>query len=438
MKAVILSLLTALMIFPITVFSAPALDPEKHLEEVKQRITNIDSWQLEQQLEKHPKTVLIDVRMPNEILRLGGMIDAPRSYNINRGWLEFRINDLVPDKSTPIVVYCGTNRRSPLAADTLQKMGYTQVFNFADGVLAWRDAGQPMEVPDQYLSSMLFSKPVKVAEGVWSSIGATEPPTYENSGHNNNLSFIITDEGVVVINAGDNYLLARALHEEIKKLTDKPVKYLIWENGQGHASMGSAYWKEQGVHIIAHKDAVAEAKHMSAQMLEWILNRSRDKGVGTRFVLPDQTFEDKIVIDLGGTRIELLHLGPAHSPGDISVWLPQKKVVIAGDMAFHQRMLPVFEYTDTKAWIETWNKFEALGAEMVVPGHGVPTDMATVRKYTIGYLKFMRERIGKLIEDGGLLEDVYSIDQSPWMHLDTYDELHKLNASRMFRMMEFE
>ena len=364
MKAVTLCLLTALTIVPIIGFSAPDLDPEKHLQQVQQRITNIDSWQLEQQLEKHPETVLIDVRMPNEILRLGGKIDAARSYNINRGWLEFRIHDLVPDKSTPIVVYCGINKRSPLAADTLQKMGYSKVYNYADGVLAWRDGGHPMEAPDEYLSSMLFSKPVKVAEGVWSSIGATEPPTYENSGHNNNLSFIITDEGVVVINAGDNYLLARSLHEEIKKLTDKPVKYLVWENGQGHASMGSAYWKEQGVHIIAQKGAADEVKRHSGQMLEWILNRSRDKGLGTRVVMPDETFEDKKVIELGGVRIELLRLGWAHSPGDISVWLPQKKVVIAGDIAFHQRMLPVFESTDTKVWIETWKKFEALGAKV--------------------------------------------------------------------------
>ena len=94
--------------------------------------------------------------------------------------------------------------------------------------------------------------------GVWSAIGATEPPSYENSGHNNNLSFVVTDDGVLVVNAGDNYLLAHALHEEIKTITDQPVKYVVLENGQGHAAMGSAYWKEQGATIIAHADALAE------------------------------------------------------------------------------------------------------------------------------------------------------------------------------------
>jgi len=63
---------------------------------------------------------------------------------------------------------------------------------------------------------MLFRKPMQVAPGVWSAIGATAPPTYENSGHNNNLSFVIGDNSVLVVNAGDNYLLAESLHDEIK------------------------------------------------------------------------------------------------------------------------------------------------------------------------------------------------------------------------------
>ncbi len=408
------------------------------LEQVKQRIHNINTLKLEEQLQKQPQTVMIDVRTASEILLLGGKIDAPRSYNLNRGWLEFRINDLVPDKDTPIVVYCGINQRSPLAADTLMKMGYTQVKNYADGFFVWRDNALPVEALDLALDSMLFSKPIEVAEGVWSAIGATEPGSYENSGHNNNLSFIITKEGVLVVNASDNYLLARSLHEEIKKLTSQPVRYVVLENGQGHAAMGSAYWKEQGAHIIAHKDAVAELKKHGEQILHRVMTRARDKGMGTRLVFPDETFADKKIIEMGGKRIELIHFGPAHSPGDVSVWLPKQKVVIAGDIAFHQRMLPVFEYTDTAAWIETWNKFEALGAEIVVPGHGVPTAMQVVTKYTKGYLMFMREQIAALIEDGSGLEDIGQIDQSAYSHLDTFAELARLNASTIFRAMEFE
>lgn len=418
--------------------ATPLQDGKSRLEAVNPRIHNLTTAELQAQLQERPDTVLIDVRTAGEIHRLGGMIDAPRSYNITRGWLEFRVGDRVPDPDTPIVVYCGINERSPLAADTLMHMGYRNVMNYADGFFAWRNAGLPVEAPDLALGSMLFSKPVKVAEGVWTAVGATEPPSYENSGHNNNLSFIITDAGVVVINASDNYLLARALHEEIKAITGQAVKYVVLENGQGHAAMGSAYWKEQGATIIAHRDALGELEGHGERILERVLRRSRDKGMGTRLVLPDQTFDDRHIIELGGMRIELLHLGPAHSPGDISVWLPEQKLVIAGDIAFHQRMLPVFEYTDTGAWVETWEKFEALGAEIVIPGHGTPTDMATVTRYTRDYLAYMRAQIGLLIEDGGMLEDVYSVDQSDYAHLDTFDELAKLNASRIFRAMEFE
>ena len=94
-----------------------------------------------------------------------------------------------------------------------------------------------------------MTKPVEVIPGVWSAIGATAPPTYENAGHNNNLSFIVTGEGVVVINGGASYGLARALHDEIRAITDQPVKHVFNENGQGHAMLGNSYWVEQGVPI---------------------------------------------------------------------------------------------------------------------------------------------------------------------------------------------
>ncbi len=298
--------------------------------------------------------------------------------------------------------------------------------------------GEALYNSDRAPGSALYDLPQEVVPGVWSAIGATAPGTYANSGHNNNLSFVITGEGVLVVNAGDNYQLAKALHEEIKKITDQPVKYVVLENGQGHAMLGSGYWREQGVPVIAHVDAAHEIETQSFALLEVMQSRAKEKAEGTQVVMPDETFEEKMVIELGGERIELLHLGPTHSPGDIVVWLPQKKLVIAGDMAFHQRMLPLFEETDSAAWIETWDRFEALGAEVVIPGHGGPTDMATVRKYTRDYLVYLREKITEVIDNGGTLQDAYEIDQSPYMHLPTAEFLAKRNAGQVFQSMEFE
>lgn len=293
-------------------------------------------------------------------------------------------------------------------------------------------------IPDKYPESVLYDAPREVIPGVWSAIGATAPPTYENSGHNNNLSFIITDEGVVVVNAGACYKLAEALHEEIRAITEQPVRYVILENGQGHAALGSNYWQKQGVPVIAHVDAAEEIEDGAHALLTRMQGYNRDKAEGTEVVLPDITFEDQYVIELGGVRIEALYLGPGHSPGDIQVWLPGQKLVISGDMAFHQRLLPIFENTDTKGWLETYDRFLALRPETVIPGHGVPTNVDVVTEYTRDYLLFLRAEVQKLLDEGGTLDDAYNIDQSAYSHLDTYDELAARNAGIVFTAMEFE
>lgn len=295
------------------------------------------------------------------------------------------------------------------------------------------------DIADQYPGSMLYSKPVEVIPHIWSAIGATAPPTYENSGHNNNLSFIVTGDGVIVINGGAAYLLAKALHDEIRKITDQPVRLVIDENGQGHAMLGNSYWSEQGVPILAHVDAAHEIETHGHRILEGMKRYNRDKAEGTFVAPPTETFEDKKVIEMGDFRIEVLHLGPAHGPGDIQVWLPEQSLVIAGDMAFHERMLPIFEDTMTADWIETWETgFEPLGATYVIPGHGHPTNMDQVRRYTRDYLVYLRDQIGAHLDAGGDLAEAYYVDQSPYANLDTFEELATKNAGRVYEQMEFE
>jgi glyoxylase-like metal-dependent hydrolase (beta-lactamase superfamily II)/rhodanese-related sulfurtransferase len=419
---------------------APSLtkDAQAVLDKANARVPQIDTAGLMAQLQARPDTVVIDVRTAPELNLLGGRIDAPRFANIARGWLEFQIEYAAPSKGTPIVVYCGVSQRSPLAAQALIEMGYTDVKNYRDGFFNWKRAGLPVQAPDQALDSFLYSLPREVIPGVWSAIGATAPGTYENSGHNNNLSFVITDDGVLVVNAGDNYLLAQSLHDEIRKRTTQPVKYVVLENSQGHAMLGSSYWKEQGVPVIAHRDTAAAMRKSGYESLETMRRRARDKATRTEFVMPDIVYDDHMDLKLGSWKLQILHLGPSHSHGDTMVWLPEKKLVIAGDTAFHVRMLPIFEDIDTAMWLDTWEKFEALGAEIVIPGHGGPTDMATVRKWTRDYLRHLRREVAGVIKKGGGLDDAYRIDQSAYMHLHTADELARSNAGRVFRAMEFE
>ncbi len=382
----------------------------EYLEQVNQRIRNIGTAELEVLIAEEPSLVIIDVRHESEVNARGGMIDGRREIIVPRGWLEFRMANEVPEKDTPIVVYCGINQRSPLAAETLEKMGYTDVRNYAPGFFEWRDLGKPIKFTDRALDSMLFRKPERVMDNVWSAIGATAPGSYANSGHNNNLSFVIGETGVLVMNAGDNYLLARALHDEIRKITDLPVRAVVLENGQGHAMLGTSYWQEQGVPVIAHVDAAKEIEEYGAEVLARMQLRNGEKARHTQLSMPDRTFDTELVIDLGGLEVKLMYLGPAHSPGDIVAWIPSTSLVISGDMAFHQRLLPIFEHTDTAAWIETWERFAALEAKIVVPGHGDPTDMAEVTRYTRDYLVYLRERIAEVIDDGGDLQQAYAVD----------------------------
>jgi len=295
------------------------------------------------------------------------------------------------------------------------------------------------DIPDQYPGSPLYQKPVEVIPGVWSAIGATAPPTYENAGHNNNLSFIVTGDGVIVVNGGAAYVLAEALHDEIKEITDQPVKLVINENGQGHAMLGNSYWSQTGVPILAHVDAAHEFEEYGGQILEGMKRYNRDRADGTFLAGPTETFVEEHKLQMGEFRIEVLHLGPAHSPGDISVWLPDQGLVIAGDMAFHERLLPIFDDTMTAEWLETWDsEFEPLGATYVIPGHGHPTNMAQVRRYTRDYLVYLRGKIGEHLENGGDLADAYYVNQSPYAHLDTFEELATKNAGRVYEQMEFE
>lgn len=125
---------------------APRLTPTAQalVDAANARVPQLDTAGLVAQLKLHPETVVLDVRTPAEVDD-SGHIAAQHFLNIPRGLLEFRIEAAVPDKRTPIVVYCGVSQRSPLAADTLARFGYTDVRNYRDGFVNWRRAGLPIE-----------------------------------------------------------------------------------------------------------------------------------------------------------------------------------------------------------------------------------------------------------------------------------------------------
>ena len=103
---------------------------EQLLKQANHKIVNIDATALQEQIKVLSNTVLIDVRTQFEVKQLG-TIGLYQNVNVPRGWLEFRIAESVVNLETPIVVYCGTNVRSPVAVKTLQDMGYRNVKNYS-------------------------------------------------------------------------------------------------------------------------------------------------------------------------------------------------------------------------------------------------------------------------------------------------------------------
>lgn len=137
--AVILSLLTSV---------ASADDNlamvQKMITEVKARVPKIDTQTLKRMIDKNENFVLLDVRLPNEIESMG-KIAARQQVEIPRRHLEMQIFNHVVDKSEPIMVYCGSGWRSAFATETLKQMGFTNVRNYEEGLLTWKEKGYPVK-----------------------------------------------------------------------------------------------------------------------------------------------------------------------------------------------------------------------------------------------------------------------------------------------------
>lgn len=417
--------------------NAKVLKVNDILDESKKYIISIDTKQLLSILKKDPNTKLIDVRTKSDILKQGGFIKANDVKNISRDKLEFLIDNEVQENDT-FVLYCYDGKISQLATKQLKDMGYKNGLHYKDSFKGWEKAGLKISSLDKYLGSMLYSPIEKITSGVYTSIGQTSPGSYENSNHNNNLGFVIGEKSVLIWNASGNYLLAKSLHEEIKKITTLPIKYVLLENSQSHAMLGSNYWKEQGATIVSHKIAKDEIIAKGQKILDKKRKSLKDKLLGTKIIIPDETFVDKKVFDLGGRVVEALYFGYAHEHSDISLWLPKEKILFAGDLAFNQRVLPIFKITETLKWLEAWEKLAKLNAQIVIPGHGDVTDMPTVTKYTKDYIVYMREKIEEILDEDGGLNEAYEMDLSNYQHLDTFKELAKQNIATLFGQMEFE
>jgi glyoxylase-like metal-dependent hydrolase (beta-lactamase superfamily II) len=279
-----------------------------------------------------------------------------------------------------------------------------------------------------------------VAEGVYAHIGDKGPRSYENEGLNANIGLVVTPAGAVLIDSGATHQSARKIHDAVKKVTRQPVKWVINTGGQDHRWLGNGYFKEQGAEIIAHADARADMQARGGDHMAGLKAALKERADGTVPTLPTQfVSEDDARLEMGGVVLELKHRGGAHTPGDMMVWLPQKKVLFSGDVVYVDRLLGVVPVSNTKRWLETFAVIEQINPRVIVPGHGDVTDLATARADTQAYLLALRAHMKLAVDEGtDISAAVNSFDGKPFMRLLNAAELMPGNANRAYLELERE
>jgi len=415
-------LISFLLLFSVAVTATETIDNEELLK-----------------IKSSNSTIFIDINT-KEVRQQEGTIQSPNNKESSLVTLLVDVSILTQvNPESDVIIYSKDERRLDIAKILLNptQQKNQRIHYLVTDLIKLKKRGLLIKDYDRYKGSILYSKPIKVIDGLYTAIGATQPPSYSNYGHNNNLSFIVGGNEVVVFNAGGSYLLAQAFHEEIKKITKLPIRYLIYENHQAHATMGSTYWKEQGVKIIAHQNTKTLLENNTTATSR-AKRRLRDHYFKSGQVLPDITFEKKYNLNLSGISVELIYFGEAHEVDDIALWIPKEKLLISGDLIFNERMLPIQTHTNIRSWIELLADLKDLDPKIIIPGHGRPTGWKNTELYTGEYLRFLLGTVESIIEEDGDLIDAISVDTSRFKDFHLYSVLSKQNLERLFRKMEFE
>ena len=288
------------------------------------------------------------------------------------------------------------------------------------------------------VAAMQFS-PVQVAPGIYAFIGDTGLRTYENEGMNANAGFIVTKAGVVVVDSGSSYQVAKMMHAAIKKVTPQPVKYVINTGGQDHRWLGNGYFKEHGAQIIASRAARADIEERSAGQIDRLSSDLGEKFNGTQAVYPDRLFEQKDILKLDGEEIQILFFQGGHTPGDAVVWLPKSRTLLSGDIIYVDRLLGVLPFSSSKSWLASFEAIEKLKPKFIIPGHGKVCDLDKAKRETGNYLLLLRNHMRKAIDKGSDLQHaINTLDQSAYQYLGMHELLKGGNASRVYLEMETE
>lgn len=282
---------------------------------------------------------------------------------------------------------------------------------------------------------------VKVSARAYYVQGRSGVASSENEGFNSNAGFVVTDSGVVVIDALGTPALGNALLGAIRKVTDKPVTRVIVTHYHADHFYGLKALKDAGAQVWAHRAALeyldsGEAEKRREQrakdLFPWV-----DESM--RFVRADRWLDADTSFTLGGVRFDVYWFGPAHSPEDLVIAVPGEGVIFCGDLFFTGR-IPYVGEADSKAWLERIGRLIELKPRLMVPGHGEASreplkDLALTRDY----LTFLRAAMGKAVEDFVPFEEAYrQTDWSQFAKLPAFEAANRNNAYGTYLLMERE
>ena len=217
-----------------------------------------------------------------------------------------------------------------------------------------------------------------------------------------------TADGVLVVDTKQHPRQAQALVKEIRKLTDKPIKWAFVTQAHGDHYLGNQVLKEAGATIVSHRDV---ARLMERYLDKELARRQRFFTANTydpqeiRLTLPDVTFEDRMTISLGGQVAHLIYLGPSQDPGNAFVYFPHAKALATGG-AYGTRSWanPMFT-PSVDGWIAVLRQIKAMDVDRYLPGHG---DIGTKQNVEelIGYLTDLQAGVKDAIARGMSKEDM--------------------------------
>lgn len=200
--------------------------------------------------------------------------------------------------------------------------------------------------------------------------------------------FVVTDEGVLVADGQGNVEETQRLIDHIGEITDQPIRTVVVASDHGDHTAGNSAFPE-GVDFIAHPTSAAALEGMDA-----VPNAT-------------QTVEDELVIDMGGREIRILHLGRAHTGGDLVVYLPEESIMFMSEAYLH-RIFPAMRSAFPSEWVEMIERAQSMDVETYVPGHGFvdhPTILAEELELFQGAIRVVIDQARQLHEEGYGVED---------------------------------